>query len=445
MEEKLKVLIVGAGKGGATLVEMFSHEIKVELVGAIDINPEAEGIKIAREKHIPTYFDLNEGIEKAGADVIINVTGDEALTRLLMDKLRGHVACIGGKSAMFLWSLLKEKEKNLDDLKQLYQIGVQLSSFTNTDSLFTFLISKTKELTGTDAASIAIFDEKRSRLRMVATDGFSRDFMKKSSSWSTRVKGLTTRILNSDEPVVIEDTEDNPLIISPLIKKEGVRALMAASIRSENRIIGISYVDSFTPKKFLLKEISAFKLLSTQAAVAIEKTNVIEKTRELAYRDELTGLNNYRYFKESIKSEINRSKRQNHNLSLLLLDIDRFKSYNDQFGHQAGNYILEKLGAIMKSSFRETDVIARYGGEEFVAIQVETDKESAFKRAEKFRKDFRNTLRPEKNSKVYRNVTVSIGVAGYPQDSENVQGLIEKADEALYKAKKQGRDKVVMV
>jgi diguanylate cyclase (GGDEF)-like protein len=417
MNEKIKVLIIGAGKGGAMLVDIFNDEPQIELEGIVDINPEAEGIKVAKEKNIPTYLNLDEGMEKTGADIVINVTGKENLTRTITDKLKHHAVCIGGSTAKFIWTLVEENKKVHENIMQLYQIGIELSSFTSSKSLFEFFLAKAKELTDTDAASVAIYNEKHNILSMVAASGFSDEFMVESLAWEPRIKGLTAKILNSKDPLIIEDADAHPSFNNPILRKEGVKTLMAITIRSENRIIGIS----------------------TQVAVAIEKAQLIEDFHKKAYEDELTGLSNYRHFLETVKKEIKRSKRYGHQL----LDIDHFKDYNDNFGHLAGNYILAKIGAMIRNNFRELDIKARYGGEEFVVVLSETDIDKSYNIAEKFRQHCCEELRPEKDKMISHNVTISIGVASYPNVSKNLHHLIKKADEALYEAKKQGRNRVV--
>lgn len=443
MNGRIKLLIIGAGKGGAMLVDVFSDEPLIKVEGVVDINPEAHGIKIARGKNIPTYHNLDDGLEKTAADIVINVTGKENLTKTITDRLKDHAACIGGNTAKFIWTLVEENKKVHENFMQLYQIGIELSSFTSSKSLFEFFLAKAKDLTDTDAASVAIYNEKENMLSMVAASGFSDEFMVESIAWEPRIKGLTATILNSKDPVIIEDADTHPSFNNPILRKEGVKTLMAITIRSENKIIGISYVDSFKSKKFLPREISAFKLLSTQVAVAIEKAQLIEEFHKKAYEDELTGLSNYRHFLEAVKEAFQRSKRYGHPLSLVIMDIDHFKNYNDNFGHLAGNYILSKIGSMIRNNFRELDIRARYGGEEFVVVLSEADTEKSYNIAEKFRQLCSDELRPEKDDKISQNVTISIGVASYPNYSKNLQHLIKKADEALYEAKKEGRNRVV--
>lgn len=153
---------------------------------------------------------------------------------------------------------------------------------------------------------------------------------------------------------------------------------------------------------------------------------------ELAMLDGLTGLYNRRYFKELINMEFTRLKRYTTDLSLLMIDIDNFKDYNDTHGHPAGDEILKKAAEVFKNSLREADIVCRYGGEEFLAMLLQTDKKGAGLVAERLRMQ----------SSLYLPLTISIGVATYPGDGQNIDSLIEKADAALYKAKQTGKNKV---
>jgi len=152
---------------------------------------------------------------------------------------------------------------------------------------------------------------------------------------------------------------------------------------------------------------------------------------DLAVRDGLTGLFNRRYFNELIKLEFNRLKRTPSFLSLLMLDIDNFKSYNDTQGHQAGDALLKDAAKVFKNSVRNVDIVSRYGGEEFVVILPHTDKKSAQIIAERLRVQ----------TGLFLPATVSIGVATAPEDADDSVQLIEKADGALYQAKKSGKNK----
>ncbi len=170
---------------------------------------------------------------------------------------------------------------------------------------------------------------------------------------------------------------------------------------------------------------------------AVEKYLLVSGNEEkeflvdLAVRDGLTGLFNRRYFNELIAAEANRLKRSPMALSLLMLDIDNFKKYNDTQGHQAGDTLLKDAAKVFKNSVRPQDAVCRYGGEEFIIILPQTDKMASKIVAERLRVQ----------CELYLGATVSIGIASIPEDALEVSALIEKADGALYQAKKTGKNK----
>ncbi|MHB1421016.1 MAG: bifunctional diguanylate cyclase/phosphohydrolase [Bacillota bacterium] len=184
-----------------------------------------------------------------------------------------------------------------------------------------------------------------------------------------------------------------------------------------------------------------------KANTDLEKTTVIlteanQKLSQLALTDGLTGLYNHRYFQERIREELNRAERYESELSLMMLDVDHFKLYNDHCGHTQGDQVLTKLAQIISQSIRQVDVAARYGGEEFVVILVETDPIVATAVAERIRSAVEQYQFPGAESQPLGKVTVSIGIAGYPVDATEAHELINKADQALYRAKNISRNKV---
>lgn len=156
---------------------------------------------------------------------------------------------------------------------------------------------------------------------------------------------------------------------------------------------------------------------------------------DLSVRDGLTGLFNRRYFNELINLEFNRIRRNPAALSLLMLDIDNFKNYNDTQGHPAGDELLKNAAKVFNNSVRAVDIVCRYGGEEFIIILPQTDKRSAQIIAERLRVQV----------VLYLPTTVSIGIATSPEDAQDIEQLIQKADSALYQAKKTGKNKWCVV
>ncbi len=164
--------------------------------------------------------------------------------------------------------------------------------------------------------------------------------------------------------------------------------------------------------------------------------------RDLAIRDGLTGLYNHGYLLDALAGEVARAVRYDRHLSVIFLDVDHFKQYNDQFGHQRGDMVLRQVSQILKDEIRKTDIAARYGGEEFVLILPETSKQDAFVVAEKIRKTIQASIANDVTDEGPTTVTISAGVASYMVDGTDANELIAKADEAVYAAKNDGRNAV---
>ena len=182
--------------------------------------------------------------------------------------------------------------------------------------------------------------------------------------------------------------------------------------------------------------------VSSELVVAVENSQLYKLTKRLSITDELTGLYNYRYLQQRLEDEIERARRYGRSLSLLMLDVDDFKKFNDGYGHIAGDRALAEIGGALRLAVREIDVACRYGGEEFAVLLPETDAEGAFVVAEKVREAiaFHSFADGERERGVH--LTVSIGLATYPALAADREELLRQADGALYQAKTTGRDRV---
>ncbi|MFZ5449203.1 MAG: PAS domain S-box protein [Thermodesulfobacteriota bacterium] len=177
-------------------------------------------------------------------------------------------------------------------------------------------------------------------------------------------------------------------------------------------------------------------------ALALANLKLRETLRSQAIRDDLTGLFNRRYMEETLERELHRVTRQGIPLGLAMLDLDRFKQYNDTFGHHAGDELLRALGRLIKSQIREDDIACRYGGEEFLIIMPGASLEVTLDRTEQLRRCVKqlHELRP---GQFLHPITISIGLAVFPDHGSTGSALIQAADAALYRAKKEGRDRVM--
>jgi diguanylate cyclase (GGDEF)-like protein len=182
-------------------------------------------------------------------------------------------------------------------------------------------------------------------------------------------------------------------------------------------------------------------LIAETIALSLANLRLRESLRNQAIRDALTGLYNRRYMEETLARELARAARTRSSVSVVIFDVDHFKKYNDQFGHSGGDAVLRELGALAASTFRASDVVCRFGGEEFVAILPDSPLTGAYKRAESLRADARR-LSVRHNGETLGSISISAGVSVFPEDGATPEALLAAADEALYRSKREGRDRV---
>jgi len=171
---------------------------------------------------------------------------------------------------------------------------------------------------------------------------------------------------------------------------------------------------------------------------------LLHQTHELSISDGLTGLFNQTHFFELLELETKKSARYNLNFSLIMLDVDNFKHYNDHNGHLRGSEALKSIADLMRKHFRSTDILAKYGGDEFVIIAPQTDRVGAFLAAERLREITEREHFPGREIQPHGRLTISLGIASFPEHGQSQREILEKADKAMYQAKEQGRNRTVI-
>lgn len=185
------------------------------------------------------------------------------------------------------------------------------------------------------------------------------------------------------------------------------------------------------------------KAVTENISTAIANLKLRESLKEQSIRDIITGLFNRRYLEENLEQEIQRAERYQKSFGIIMLDVDYFKKFNDNFGHDAGDLVLRELGQFLKSEIRGSDIACRYGGEEFLLVLPEASLEMTEKRAEEICAGVKNLV-IEYRHQILGSITVSLGVASFPRNGHTVESLLRSSDIALYQAKKEGRDRVMV-
>ncbi|MFH1478627.1 MAG: sensor domain-containing diguanylate cyclase [Candidatus Omnitrophota bacterium] len=217
------------------------------------------------------------------------------------------------------------------------------------------------------------------------------------------------------------------------------RSVISCPLIAGKHFLGLIRLEHIKPGNYTTEDLRLLDILCDLGAVSLQNANLYKETLDLAIRDGLTGLYLRRYFLERLHEEIARALHDDISCSLLMIDIDNFKNYNDQYGHAAGDIVLVTLSKLLKKTF-EGAIVARYGGEEFSVLLPAAPKKKAKIAAE----DLRKAIKKESIElrRVETHITISAGVASFPEDAKLIDELIQKADERLYMAKRQGRDKV---
>lgn len=251
--------------------------------------------------------------------------------------------------------------------------------------------------------------------------------------------------LKDIDPKSVMDQLKNPQTFAPLSELMAevykVTDYIAVPIATEDEFVGICVVCSNDQDTSLRRVFDSFVSIFK---VSYANATLHKRIHNMAIKDPLTGLHNRRYFNEKIEEEISRSRRTKMPVSLIYMDIDHFKKYNDQNGHPMGDQLLKMFATVLQKTSRKNDIVCRIGGEEFVMILPHTDAKGAAIKAEKLRRILEATKFPFGEKQPLGFVSSSMGVSEYPSHSSDPESLVKAADEALYVSKSTARNRVTL-
>lgn len=328
--------------------------------------------------------------------------------------------------------------QKIDSLLKLKNIADKLSVALNEDEILRIVAEETYDIFGKEERVLLFMvDEEMKELNLshVLKSDSRKSFANKRGDifdkWVLKnMKSLLVRDVRKDFRFSVEDagfTDDAvSLIIKPLV--------------IESKVLGVIRIDSTLEEHFAQHELRILDIIGELAAVALENARLFAQTEELAIKDSLTGLYVHRFFMDRLDEEVKRALRSDTSFALLMIDIDNFKQFNDEYGHISGDAILHNISKILTKKASAGDTIARYGGEEFTFLALGKTRKEAVRLAESIRKEVENTPLVIRRKKC--SVTVSVGVALFPEDAKLRDDIILVSDKALYKAKREGKNKV---
>jgi diguanylate cyclase (GGDEF)-like protein len=327
------------------------------------------------------------------------------------------------------------------EFKAVYEVSRRLAAITEPGPLQRLLLRSAKELVPLEAAAVVMADDAGTRYTVEEIQGWTPEFRGREVGLSERTWAAWV-LRSAQEPCLLDDTAGAETRMPVLLLDEGparAPSLLAVPLRHRDRNLG-ALVLLGRRGAFDAAASRVLGVIANQAAAGLAVIRLKERHRRLAARDGLTQLYNRRAFDERMAKARAREERQSGRFAVLLLDIDHFKKLNDTFGHPAGDAALKHTARVLEDHLRQGDEAARYGGEEFAVILPGADAAGALPLAERVRAAI------EKSQVVFEGarlaVTVSVGVAAWPEDGREIEALLAAADRALYAAKQEGRNRV---
>ncbi len=342
--------------------------------------------------------------------------------------------------------LRTERQELAKDMSVLLEIAKTVGSALESEDLFGIILEKSVGFLDAEQGSLLLMDEEREELTVKAMKGLNKKIVE-----LLRIRpgeGISGKVFSTGTPLLVSDIENDNRIAQVRRPRYKTKSFISIPLRLNGRIFGVlNIADKTTGDVFSEDDLHILLSIGTYASVAIERSQLYHKTQELkkiSITDSLTGLLNRRYFQERISEEIERSRRHHLPLSLIMIDLDNFKDINDTYGHIIGDEVLKISARCLRNCVRTIDVAARYGGEEFTIILPQTGKMDASVIANRICHEVSKLDFPFEKMGRRTPLTVSLGLATFPDDAEGIETLIRNADVALYLAKTQGKNRVIL-
>jgi len=340
----------------------------------------------------------------------------------------------------YLFRLYINLEMANKELAVLYEVAKNLGAHLDLSKTLGLILQETRRVVNYHTAVIYLWEEEEQVLMPTAIRSPFHEQLR--DIIYSLGEGLVGGVAKAREPEIVYDTKKEPSLRGIPGINQFLRSLLVIPLILDDKLIGVIAVGKKDPYAYGPKQLRILGSLGGQVAVAMENAMLYKKIEKLAVTDGLTKVYNHRYFYKRIEEESERSRRYGTTYSLLMLDLDFFKKFNDTYGHRAGDAALSTVSRVLKENTRSVDVVSRYGGVEFAVILPETDAVPARLVAERIRRAIEDTPIQVADGAPPVRVTVSMGIATCTQDAAYPNEVIELADKALYYSKRTGKNRV---
>ncbi len=478
VSRRISVAVVGGGTRAASMLRLMNETENVSVVAVCGPHASSPAVRLAEDLGVYATTELTEVFQIAGLGLILDMSEDARVRMQLETQRPRDIAVVNAEGSDLVWDLLVAKKRGEEHEKLFIELQVAydkirsherrlqaskealeraneelesrlaeifftheffkaLTSYTSVDDVCSLIVDGCNGILGAEISCVYLFNREDWTLLLRASQGRPEEAFRAVVPVSETILGHTFREGAVQEVEVDAGAPSGRWVLDP----GDVASQAAVPLRAGEHVFGVMVMASSTHRELSATEMERLQVLGNQSSLSLQNALLHGELERLSVTDRLTELYNHGYFQQRLDEEFKRSARFGHILSLIMLDIDDFKAFNDAHGHVRGDDVLRGVSAVIRSNLREMDIAARYGGEEYVIVLPETDTEGALAVAERIREGV-EALSWGRDGGTGVGRTVSVGVASFPHHAQTAIRLLEAADRAMYSAKRAGKNRV---
>ena len=475
---RIVLAVVGGGTRAASMLRLMNELENVSVAAVCAATSTAPAFRLADDLGIFATTDMTEVFQVPGLDLVIDMSEDPRVHADLEMQRPQSLSVVGASGSELVWDLLVAKKRGEEQEKLFVELQVAydkirsherrlqsskealeraneelesrlaeifftheffkaLTSYTSVEDVCSLIVDGCNGILGAEISCVYLFNREDWTLILRACQGRPEQSFQQVVPVSETLLGYAFREGSTQETEAVSGSRTTAWMANP----DDVVSQAAIPLRAGENVFGVMVVASGTRRELSTAEMERLQVLGNQSSLSLQNALLHGELERLSVTDRLTEMYNHGYFQQRLDEEFKRSARFAHPMSLIMLDIDDFKAFNDSYGHIQGDEVLKGVSAVIRKNLREMDIAARYGGEEFVVVLPETECDGAMAVAERIREGVEDLKwYPDGEKPVVR--TVSIGVATYPRAAHTALRLLEAANAAMYRAKRAGKNRV---